>query len=136
MISFFLLCVPIFGTIVLGWTAAKAQLTSQTAIEVLGAFSFRFALPALVMGLIASEPLSHVFNPIFFAGYLASGSLVFVFTFGVAHLAQQQSRSVAGARATCWTERRQSYLLTGSYTTASSLSQLHFASNDVALLSP
>ena len=100
MISFVLLCVPIFGTIALGWAATKAQLTSQAALEALGAFSFRFALPALVMRLVASEPLSHVFNPIFFAGYLACGSLVFAFTFGVVRIAQQQSRSVAGARAT------------------------------------
>lgn len=100
MMSFVLLCVPIFGTIALGWAATRAQLTSQAALEVLGAFSFRFALPALVMRLIASEPLGQIFNPVFFAGYLASGALVFAVTFGIARLAQQLSPSAAGARAT------------------------------------
>jgi predicted permease len=43
--------------VALGWAAVKAQLTPSSVIEALGAFSFRFALPALVLRLIASEPL-------------------------------------------------------------------------------
>lgn len=100
MIGFFLLCVPIFGTIALGWAATKARFTSPAALDALGAFSFRFALPALVMRLIASEPLSRVFDPVFFFGYLASGSLVFALTFGVVRLVQRHDVAVAGAQAT------------------------------------
>jgi len=65
VISFTLLSIPIFGIVVLGWAAVKAQLTPPAALDALGAFSFRFALPALVMRLIAREPLSHSFNPLF-----------------------------------------------------------------------
>ncbi|WP_024506383.1 AEC family transporter [Bradyrhizobium sp. ARR65] len=100
MISFVLLSLPIFGMVALGWAAVKAQLTPPSALDVLGAFSFRFALPALVIRLIASEPLGRSFNPVFFAGYLASGCLMFALMFAVLHLLQRQRPSVAGARAT------------------------------------
>ncbi|WP_407178668.1 AEC family transporter [Bradyrhizobium sp. STM 3562] len=100
MISFVLLSMPIFGLVALGWAAVKAELTPPAALDALGAFSFRFALPALVMRLIASEPLGRSFNPTFFAGYFASGCLMFALTFGVSHLLQRQRSSVAGAHAT------------------------------------
>jgi len=99
VISFVLLSIPVFGMIALGGAAMKAQLMPPAALEALGTFSFRFALPALVMRLIADEPLRHSFNPLFFAGYLASGCLVFALIFGVSHRLQRQSPAVAGARA-------------------------------------
>ncbi len=100
MIGFVSLSLPIFGVVVLGWAAVKMQLTPPAAIEALGAFSFRFALPALVVRLMASEPLGRSFNPLFFAGYLASGSLVFALIFGVSYWLERQTPPVAGARAT------------------------------------
>jgi malonate transporter and related proteins len=110
VIGFVLLSVPIFGLIALGWVAVKAQLTRPAALEALGAFSLRFAVPALLVRLIACEPLSQSFHPLFFAGYLASGCFMFVLIFVVSLRVQRQSPSVAGARATSATVSNLSFL--------------------------
>lgn len=62
MIDFFLLGLPIFGVVGIGWGAMRAGLVPASAIDVLGGFSFPFALPALVLRLIASQPLEAAFN--------------------------------------------------------------------------
>lgn len=100
MISFALLSLPVFAVVALGWAAVKMRFVPPGATEALGAFSFRFALPALVLRLIAREPLTQSFSPRFFVGYLASGGLMFVLVFGISHLLQRQDPPTAGARAT------------------------------------
>ncbi|MGV7247153.1 hypothetical protein ACRXB1_36875, partial [Caballeronia sp. M23-90] len=62
----------------MGWAATRAHLLTSGALDALNVFSFRFALPALVLRLIAAQPLRQTFNPRFYAGYLASGVIVFV----------------------------------------------------------
>ena len=98
--SFFLLCLPIFAVVGLGWAAVKMRLVPAGGTEALGAFSFRFALPALVMRLIAGGPLGQSFSPRFFVGYLASGSLIFAAMFVISRLLQCRGATTAGARAT------------------------------------
>jgi malonate transporter and related proteins len=98
--SFFLLCLPIFAVVGLGWAAVKMRLVPAGGTDALGAFSFRFALPALVLRLIAGGPLGQSFNPRFFVGYLASGSLIFAVTFVISRLLQCRGATTAGARAT------------------------------------
>src|SRR5437660_321396 len=78
MISFFLISLPIFGVIGVGWAATRTRLVAQGALDALNAFSFRFALPALLLRLIAGQPLRQSFNPEFYTGYLASGAIIFV----------------------------------------------------------
>jgi hypothetical protein len=56
MINFFLLSMPIFSVIGVGWATTRARLVAQGALDSLSAFSFRFALPALLLRLIASLP--------------------------------------------------------------------------------
>jgi predicted permease len=100
VINFVLLSLPIFAVVALEWAAVKMRIATPAAIEALGAFSFRFALPALVLRLIAREPLGQSFNPRFFAGYLASVCLMFVLVFGISRLLRRQAPPAAGARAT------------------------------------
>ena len=47
------LSVPIFAVVALGWVATRVGLSSPAMVDALGAYSFRFALPALVVQLIA-----------------------------------------------------------------------------------
>ncbi|USI71553.1 AEC family transporter [Sphingomonas morindae] len=100
MSDFLLLCLPIFGMVAVGWMATAAGVTPPSALDVLGGFSFRFALPALVLHLIAREPLAALFEPAFFIGYLASGCLVFALTFAVFRKARRVGAARASARAT------------------------------------
>ncbi len=100
MISFLLLSLPIFGTVGLGWAAVTLRITPKAVPDALGAFSFRFALPALVVRLIASERLDSAFSPLFFAGYLTSGSLMFLLVFAVSRRLLRQTPRAASAGAT------------------------------------
>ena len=100
MIGFFLLSLPVFGVIGVGWAATRAHLLSSGALDALNVFSFRFALPALVLRLIAGQPLRQSFNPGFYAGYLASGAVVFMLVLGVSRLIASSTVAAAGAHAT------------------------------------
>ncbi len=99
MIGFVLLSLPVFGVVALGWAAMRARLASPAALEALGAFAFRFALPALVFRLIAGQPLGRSYNPVFYGGYLASGGLVFALVFGLSRVLDGRA-AAAAARAT------------------------------------
>lgn len=103
MIDFVMLSVPIFGVVLLGWAAMRARLVAPGALDALGVFSFRFALPALVFRLIAGQPLGRSFNPVFYGGYLASGLLVFALVFGLSSRLDRRAAAAAGARATTTT---------------------------------
>ncbi|MGH7015104.1 MAG: hypothetical protein ACREEL_13280 [Stellaceae bacterium] len=84
------LSLPVFGVIALGWAATWAGLIAPAALDALSAFSFRFALPALVIRLIAAQPLDQLFNPAFYSGYLASGAVVFSLAFGTSRFFDRQ----------------------------------------------
>jgi malonate transporter len=98
-----LLSLPIFGMIALGWAATRARLADAGALDALGAFAFRFALPALVFRLIAGQPLDSSFHAAFYGGYLASGGLLFAVVFGVSRILGGRDAAVAGAHATAST---------------------------------
>jgi len=100
VIEFVLLSLPIFGVVLLGWVATRADITSVAALDALGIFSFRFALPALLFRLIASQSLDHSFNATFYGGYLASGLLIFVLVFGISLILNRRAIASAGAHAT------------------------------------
>ncbi|MBX6320941.1 MAG: AEC family transporter, partial [Rhodospirillaceae bacterium] len=99
MIRFVLLSLPVFGVVALGWAAMRVRLATPTILEALTAFAFRFALPALVLRLVAGQPFGRSFHPLFYGGYLASGGLVFALVFGLSrHLGGPAP--AAGAHAT------------------------------------
>lgn len=100
MIGFLALSAPIFAVIALGWVALRAHLVPPSIIDALGAFSFRFALPALVFRLIASQPIGHSINPSFYVGYLATGSVVFASVLAFAKIASGRGIAEAAAHAT------------------------------------
>src|SRR2546427_10109595 len=100
MISFFLISLPIFGIIGVGWAATRTRLVAQGALDALNAFSFRFALPALLLRLIAGQPLRQSFNPEFYTGYLASGAIIFVLVLGTSRVVAARDLSTAAAHAT------------------------------------
>jgi len=100
MISFFLISLPIFAVIGVGWAAARTRLVAQGELDALNAFSFRFALPALLLRLIAGQPLRQSFNPEFYTGYLASGAIIFVLVLGASRVVAARDLSTAAAHAT------------------------------------
>jgi predicted permease len=95
-----LLSLPIFGIVALGWAATRARLAAPGVLDALGAFAFRFALPALVFRLIAAQPLGGSFHPAFYGGYLATGVLVFAIVFGLSLVIGGRGAAAAGAHAT------------------------------------
>ena len=77
MIAFLTITLPLWAVVALGLVMMRSGLLPAGAPQVLNAFAFWVALPALVLGAIASQPLATVFEPRFFAGMLISGGVVF-----------------------------------------------------------
>src|SRR2546430_14594965 len=100
MISFFLISLPIFGVIGVGWAATRTLLVSQGALDALNAFSFRFALPALLLRLIAVFFFNDTATTEIYTGYLASGAIIFVLVLGTSRVIAARDLSTAAAHAT------------------------------------
>lgn len=84
MSAFFLLCLPIFGAIGIGYVTRHLRMIDAAAVDALGQFSFRIALPALAVQMLASQPIEAVFNARFLSAYLACGGFIFVLAYAVA----------------------------------------------------
>jgi predicted permease len=90
------LCLPIFAVIGLGWlAAARTRLAPPVMVEAVGAFSFMFALPAMLLRLMANQPLAEIFDPVFFAAYLGCCMAVLFATLGLAWLVLRGRREAA-----------------------------------------
>jgi hypothetical protein len=83
----------------LGWISARTGALDPGVYDGLGAFAICFALPALVLRLIASQPLYETFEVRFFVLYVAAGSIAFIGTLACGRLRRLPMRE-AGALAT------------------------------------
>ena len=95
MIAFFAVTLPLWAVIALGLLMMRGGLLPAGTPQVLNAFAFWVALPALVLGAIASQPLATVFEPRFFVGLLVSGGAVFAVVWASSRLACRQAGSGA-----------------------------------------
>ncbi len=98
MLRFLLASSPIFAVVAIGWGAARLRLLGAAGIAAFTAYAFDLALPALVTGLLARQPLHALFDPRFFAALLGAGALVFA-AVAAASLAGRSGVGVAGAHA-------------------------------------
>lgn len=96
MLDFLALCLPIFAVVAVGFAAARQRLVSPAVVDAIGLFSFNVALPALLLLLMAAQPLADSFEPAFFRGYLGACLLVFAAVMLVA-LWQRHGRPRAAA---------------------------------------
>lgn len=96
MLAFLSLCLPIFAVVALGFSAARLRLVSPITVDAIGLFSFNVALPALLLRLMAAQPLAESFEPAYFRGYLGACLLVFAAAMAVA-LWQRHGRQAAAA---------------------------------------
>jgi hypothetical protein len=77
VLAFLLQSSPIFAVVALGWGAARLGLLAEAGIAAFTAYAFDLALPALVTGLLARQPLQAVFDLRFFGALLGAGAVVF-----------------------------------------------------------
>jgi len=98
--GFLLLSLPVVAIVALGSAVVRMGWATSAMGQALGAFSFRFALPALVLRLVASQPLAASFDPAFFAGYLVSGCLIFLLVLAVSRRLGQSGRTAAAGATT------------------------------------
>jgi len=99
------LCLPIFAVIGLGWVAAtRTRLAPPVMVEAVGAFSFVFALPAMLLRLLAGQPLAQSFDAAFFAAYLGCCLAVFflamALAYGLGRPSEVRRQSAGGLGAT------------------------------------
>lgn len=86
MIEIFLKTLPFFALIGLGWAAGRLRVFPPEATAWLTKFVFYFALSAMLFRFTATLPIEDLFDPAFFAAYLAASSAVWVLGFAVAKL--------------------------------------------------
>lgn len=98
MLAFLSLCLPIFAVVGLGFAAARTRFVSPAMVDAIGLFSFNIALPALLLRLMAAQPLAESFQPLWFKGYVAACLAVFAAGMAVALLLGRK-RAVAAAYA-------------------------------------
>lgn len=86
MIEIFLKTLPFFALIGLGWAAGRLRFFPPEATAWLTKFVFYFALSAMLFRFTATLPIEDLFDPAFFAAYLAASVAVWVLGFAVAKL--------------------------------------------------
>ena len=86
MIEIFLKTLPFFALIGLGWAAGRLRVFPPEATAWLTKFVFYFALSAMLFRFTATLPIEDLFDPAFFAAYLAASVAVWVLGFAVAKL--------------------------------------------------
>lgn len=103
MTGFLLLSLPIFGVIGVGWVTGRAKILPSGLLDSLSWFSFQFALPALVLRLIAHQAIGRSFNATFLGAYLMAGGGIFALVFAASRLLVRRDLAAAGAHATAAT---------------------------------
>jgi predicted permease len=80
MLQFFLASSPIFAVVALGFLAARMRLVAPAGFVAFAIYAFDLALPALLVTLLARQPLQEAFDLRFFGALLAAGLTVFATT--------------------------------------------------------
>jgi predicted permease len=110
MMQFFLLSLPAFATIAIGWAAARTGFLQPTEIDVLGRYAFRIALPPLVFELVTKQAIDIPLYGGVFMAYLVCSGLVFSLVMAVCYFLDSQRRGRAAAFATAATVGNAGYL--------------------------
>jgi predicted permease len=97
VLGFLSLCLPIFAVVGLGWAAVRRGMIAPAVTDAVGIFAFHFALPAMLLRLMAAQPLAQSFEPRFFAGYLAACLVVFFVLMAGAMLLARRRRGQGAA---------------------------------------
>ena len=66
---------PICAVVLLGYFAVRSQFIDANAIQVLGQFVMKVALPAFLLQALASKSLAEIWSPAYFLGY-GGGSIL------------------------------------------------------------
>ncbi len=72
------LTLPFFAVVGLGYLAGRRKLIPEAGVGHLNVFVFYFAMPALVIGALARQPLSVLLNKDFLVAWLVAGLSVFL----------------------------------------------------------
>ncbi|MCP8939832.1 AEC family transporter [Alsobacter sp. SYSU M60028] len=72
MLLFLATSSPFFAAIALGWLAGRFRLFGSEAVSILNTFAFVVATPAMVVRVMARQPLGELWNPPFFLGVVAT----------------------------------------------------------------
>lgn len=75
MVYFLSTSAPFFAVIFLGWLAGRRGMFDLSAVRILNGFAFFVATPALIIRVMAREPIVELFNVKFFAGLVGVGVL-------------------------------------------------------------
>jgi predicted permease len=99
MLQFFLTSSPIFALVALGFAAARLRLVTEAGFAAFARYAFDLALPALLVSLLARQPLAQAFDRRFFTALLGAGLLVFVATGALTALLGRPELRVIGVHA-------------------------------------
>lgn len=110
MLQFFLASSPIFAVVALGFAAGRRGLVAPAGFSAFAAYAFNLALPALMVSMLARQPLGQAFEPRFFGAVLAAGLLVFAATALLTGLPGRRGLAEAGSHGQAATGGNQAFL--------------------------
>ncbi len=80
MLSFLATSFPFFAVIFLGWFAGRRGMFPPEAVRILNTFAFMIATPALIVRVVAAQPIREMWNGTFFAVIAGVGMLIYFST--------------------------------------------------------
>lgn len=90
---------PIYLLIAIGFLAVWRTWISAADIRVLGQFTLRFSIPALLFGVISRQPIGAILNGSFLAAYAAGSLLALVLAYAVARRMRHRAPELAAMMA-------------------------------------
>ena len=110
MLQFFLASSPIFAVVALGFAAARMRLVAPAGFAAFAIYAFDLALPALLVSLLARQPLQEAFDVRFFGALFAAGLLVFAATGALSAVVGRSGLRVSGVHAQAATNGNLAFL--------------------------
>ncbi len=78
MLAFLATSFPFFAVIFLGWFAGKRGMFGPEAVRILNTFAFMIATPALIIRVIAAQPIAEMWNGAYFAAIAGVGMTIYL----------------------------------------------------------
>lgn len=102
--------IPLFSIILLGYLVGRFKILGMNSAKVLNTFVMKIALPILVFGAVATEPLDVVLNGPFVLAFMLALLIPYILSFVIGHLRCPESISKSALRSLAYSLPNTGYM--------------------------